>query len=860
MTRDLVLLAPRWLWLLAAVPALWAVLWFSLTDLALPQRILGATARSLLVAALALALARPAKQASETRACTVFAVDVSDSVTDAQLAAARDFVQEAIAARGPNDVRVVTFAAGARTVELGEKDQLPPLARHEKAGAATNPSAALRLAYALFPSNRLRRVVVLSDGNETEGDLAAEAERAKRMGVRLHAWPMPDANVRDVAVARLALPDQAKVGAPFEVRADIFSTHETDADLTLLQDEFPNPLEPHKKVHLRAGTTAVTFRSQVKQPGATNYRLSIAHADGGAGRPENDRAVATLEVRGKPRVLYLEGEARSAPYLRQALSRENIDVDVRGPEGVPRSARELEKYDLVLMSDVPAAFVGLDSMAAIETYVRDLGGGFVMAGGENSFGAGGFTGTRIEKLLPVRLDTEKRRDEPQLALVLVIDRSGSMSGEKMELAKEAAKATAEVLGPQDLLGVVAFDSQPTTVVRLQRASNRVRILSDISKIQAGGGTQILPALQEAYSQLGPAHAKVKHVILLTDGQAPDTGIPELVDEMVQNRITITGVGIGSGADRTMLTSIAERGGGRFYFTQDPQSIPKIFVKETSQVARSALVEDLIGVHIAKHVQMIDGVGIEHAPPLRGYVSTKPKPLSEVLLVSDYGEPLLARWRQGLGQAVAFTSDVKNRWASDWLHWPGYQKFWAQLVRSAMRHRAEETFAMTTDVSGGRAHVSLDAVTRGDKFATDLDVSAEIVDPEHPTEKRTITLEETAPGRYEADAPLDRFGSFLVRAVARQKGSTVGESLGSIANPYPREFLLAGIDEPRLSRAAQATGGYLRPEPARVYDAQGDEVRYHRELWSWALIAALALLVIDVALRRIRLFGYRVVGL
>src|SRR5262249_51018394 len=199
-------------------------------------------------------------------------------------------------------------------------------------------------------------------------------------------------------------------------------------------------------------------------------------------------------------------------------------------------------------------------------------------------------------------------------------------------------------------------------------------------------------MKEGDWERGRGGGKVKHVILLTDGQAAYEGIPELLDEMTQNRITVTGVGIGSGADRTMLTMIAERGGGRFYFTQDPQAIPKRFLKGTSQGARAAVAEDRIAVHVAKHVQMIDGVGLEHAPPLRGYVSTNPKPLSEVLLVSDYGEPLLARWRQGLGQAVAFTSDVKNRWASDWLHWSGYPKFWAQLVRSTMRHRAEETFA------------------------------------------------------------------------------------------------------------------------------------------------------------------------
>ncbi|HJZ87140.1 MAG TPA: VWA domain-containing protein, partial [Polyangia bacterium] len=383
--HGLTLLEPRWLLGLLALPVVWALLAAALTDLALPQRILSAAVRSLLLCALVLALARPARTGSVERVCTVFAVDVSDSVTDAQLAAAREFIQRAIAARGGNDVRVLTFAEDARALELPKPDVLPPLSRHTGAGAGTNLAAALRLSYALFPPDRLRRVVLLSDGNETAGDLLAEAERARRAGVRIHALPLPPAGVRDVAVARLRLPDQVKVGSPFDVRADIFSTHETDAELALYQDDFANPLEPRKKVHLRPGTTQVSFRSQVKQAGATNYRLAIAHADGGTGRPENDRVVATLEVRGKPRVLYIEGEPRSAQYLRQALERENIDVDVRGPDGVPHAARELEKYDLVVLSDVAQSYVGLDAMAALESYVRDLGGGFVMAGGESSF-------------------------------------------------------------------------------------------------------------------------------------------------------------------------------------------------------------------------------------------------------------------------------------------------------------------------------------------------------------------------------------------------------------------------------------------------------------------------------------------
>ena len=499
-------------------------------------------------------------------------------------------------------------------------------------------------------------------------------------------------------------------------------------------------------------------------------------------------------------------------------------------------------------------FVGPAQMAALEGYVRDLGGGFIMAGGENSFGAGGYTGSRLEKLLPVRFDTEKKRDQPGLALALVIDRSGSMTGEKLELAKEAAKATAELLGPDDLLGVIAFDSQPTSIVHLQRAANRVRIGSDIARLTAGGGTNILPALKEAYDQLDPARAKLKHVILLTDGQASYEGIRELCDEMAEHKITISAVAVGAEADKTLLTMIAERGGGRFYYTQSAQNIPKIFTKETTEVARNALVEEQVGVHVVKRAELLDGVGIESAPPLRGYVSTKPKPLSDVILVSDLGEPILARWRVGLGQTAAFTSDVKNRWAVNWLRWPGYGKFWAHLVRSTMRHATSgsgRSYELGTDVDPPRARVTVDAVGADDKFVSGLETTLQVIDPEHPGDKREFAMPETAPGHYAGEFTLGRYGTFLLRALHRSNGQLVAESTGALSLPYPREYLALPPDQGLLARVASTTGGRVSPTPEQLFDPAGERVTYHRELWPFCLWLAALLLLLDVAARRVR---------
>ncbi len=853
------LLRPHALWLLALLPLVGAALWASLVDLSPWQQRLSALLRMLFVAALALALARPSTIGERRAVATVLLVDVSASIGDRQLQAARSFVEEARRARHGDDVlELVTFGAHPRRVDLPpDGTPLPPdaLARHDVDGS--DLAAALALAYGLYPPGTLPRAVLVSDGNETEGDVAAEAAEAERRGVRVSTVSFPRAADDEVLVRSLSLPGDVKIGAPFTVTAEVYSSRAQPATLTLYRDEFINPLDGRKLVELAAGANVVKWKAEVAQAGFTTFKAVVSAAPKQKlfdTQPANNAAVASVAVRGKPRVLYVEGEPQAASYLRNALARENIDVDVRTSYGLPSSPRELSAYDLVLVSDVAQTFVGPAQMAALESYVRDLGGGFIMAGGENSFGAGGYTGSRLEKLLPVRFDTEKKRDQPGLALALVIDRSGSMTGEKLELAKDAAKATAELLGPDDLLGVIAFDSQPSSIVHLQRAANRVRIGSDISRLSAGGGTNILPALKEAYDQLDPARAKLKHVILLTDGQASYEGIRELCDEMAEHKITISAVGVGAEADKTLLTMIAERGGGRFYFTQSAQQIPKIFTKETTEVARNALVEEQVGVHVGKRAELLDGVGIETAPPLRGYVSTKPKPLSDVILTSDLGEPILARWRVGLGQAAAFTSDVKNRWAVNWLKWPGYAKFWAHLVRSTMRHATSgsgRSFELTADADPPRAHVVVDAVGADDKFVSGLTSTLSVIDPEHPADKRELPLYETAPGHYEGEFTMGRYGSFLLRATHKANGQVVAESTGALSLPYPREYLALPPDTALLQRVATATGGRVSPTAAQLFDAMGEKVTFHRELWPWSLWLAAALLILDVFARRVR---------
>jgi Ca-activated chloride channel family protein len=917
--RVLVIERPVALLLLAFLPLLLPALRTSLTDMSRLQLWAQLGMRGLLALFVTLALSQPALLGERTRLSTVALVDVSDSVSDAQLVQVGQRIDElrALSAQRGDDLHVVTFAGrpgvlpdprrwtGPTTVETLRR----PAGQRQAAQAwlrpdSSNLQAALQLSYGLHAPDTLRRAVLFSDGLQTEGDVTSEALSARRRGVRVGYFPLPAEAAAEVLVRELRLlsdsseATQIKVGAPFTLEGEIYSSVAQRVRATLFQSqtsgERENPGDGHRDLDLLAGRNLVRFRSQIDSAGVTSYRLQLAAVPGAGGAADglkdrfasNNQALLPLFARGRPRILYIEGENAAKSYLAQALTRENIEVETRGPYGLPSRAKDLLGFDLVLLSDVSATLVSQAQMTAIESYVRDFGGGFIMAGGENSFGSGGYQGTQLEKVLPVRFEQEKKRDQPSLALILAIDRSGSMSGRKLELAKDAARATAEMLGADDLIGVVAFDSQAMPLVRLQRAQNRVRISSDIARLTAGGGTQLLPPLQEAYQQLAAATAKIKHVILLTDGQAEYQGILELVNQMVAQKITVSTVGVGSGADQTLLTAIAENGGGRFYYTQDESSIPKIFTKETTQVARSALVEDRVRPVVAKFVELLDGVGIESAPALRGYVSTKAKPLSETILVSPQGEPLLVRWRQGLGQVVAFTSDVKNRWAVDWLRWPGYARFWAQLVRSSMRHDSKNRgpgYQLSAAAVPPYVQVRVDAISSDDRFVSGLDTQLEIFDN---TEGRatqsalggaggaaaastlqkgpilSLPLPQTAPGRYETEVYLPRTGAFMLRAVHRGAasgggpGPVVAESWGTLSLSYSREYLALPPDQDLLDRIAQTTFGARYDSADAALSRGGETLRYLRPLWLYLVGAAIAALLLDVLLRRVRLFGYR----
>ncbi|MBV1859385.1 MAG: VWA domain-containing protein [Nannocystaceae bacterium] len=880
-----VLAKPEALWLMpaAVLPYLILVLRRSLVDVPGPQVIVQLLARLAVLMAVATALAQPSLRSPIRGKTLVFAIDLSDSIDDAQLAQARaqlaqglaQLKSEAAADVDPEDrtrVAVVTYAERAEVHTLDVETSVERLlARPESGTLGSDHASALRLAAALVDPQTEGRIVLLTDGGGSlaeREDLSAATAELQARGVSVHVRRFEPAARGDVLVEAVHLPAQMRLGETFNVAVDVFSTDAGTVRLALTRNGVANPLQPFIDVELRGGPQQLTLEARVTEPGPVVFEAALdpASLEGPDNRRAgNDAAAVAGEVRGRPKIL-LAGSGGNSP-LAAALRSDHLDVTITGGSGVPETFDAMRSFDLVMFSDLAAGSVSTASKQALKQYVVEHGGGFIMVGGDQSFGMGGWGRGIVGEILPVRFEGERQREQPKLALVLVIDKSGSMSSEdKLDLVKEASRATARTLDPSDEIGVIAFDSRPHNLVRLQPAANRIRISSDIRRLTSGGGTNALPALREAYLQLAGSNALVKHVILLSDGQSPENGISALLGDMRDADITVSSVGVGAGAGKDLLRRVARRGRGRFYYSHDGTDVPRIFSRETREVTRNAAKELALYPRVSKNVQALRGIDFSGAPGLRGLVPVKAKAMTETLLRTHQGDPLLVRGRRGLGRTAAFASDAKARWAAAWLPWSGFAKLWSQLARDTMRQGASllggASIAVTPSGEGGYA-VSVDvAAVRG--FANDLQGELEVLDPSKadndPTRIVSVPLRLSAPGRYVADVGAVKAGQRLVKAqlydVSQEPRRLAAEALSQVSVPYPTELLPSAAGDASYVSSLQvtSTAGSL----ASVVEDPGEPGGRERQkpLWPWVLAGlVLPLLIFDLLLRRIS-FGSR----
>jgi uncharacterized membrane protein/uncharacterized protein YegL len=622
----------------------------------------------------------------------------------------------------------------------------------------------------------------------------------------------------------------------------VYSNFTTTADI-----EIKNGAEvlAKRSVALKEGLNRVAFETSVKDD-TGGIILDATAKIAGDVLPANNMFRQATAVLGKPRILYVEGYAPSAKYLTDALTTEGFQVDLKTAKEVPATAEALDAFDAVILSDVERRSLTPAQMKAIAVYLGDLGGGFIVAGGENTYGKDGYSKSMLEEVLPVTFDTEKERQT--LSMVVVLDRSGSMAGAKMELAKEATKAPLTQLREDDRFGVLTFDYNFQWALEVQEVKKPDSMRDTISRIVATGNTNIFPALREAYEKLKTVPGETKHIILLSDGQTPADDFRGLATQMAKDKITVSTVAVTAASDRVLMENIATWGGGRSYYVDNPASVPQIFAEETELATGKSIHEDE-SYHpvVKKTVEAFKGIDFDTAPELKGYVATKAKPTSELLLATPGDRPLLARWQYALGKSAVFASDVKDRWAVDWLQWKGYSKFWAQLVRETMRRQDNDEFDLQIQRDGDEALVSINAIEKDGRFKNTLQPQLRMLNPAQVASN--INVPQVGPGSYETRVSLPDDGTYVFRTA----GVNTGGPSRTLAYSYPEEYHFYPPDLDRLRSISSQTGGKFQPEGPEIFETNGETASYHRPLWPWLAAMALLMYVVDVFLRRLRLF-------
>jgi len=581
-------------------------------------------------------------------------------------------------------------------------------------------------------------------------------------------------------------------------------------------------------------TQAVDFDVEMTTPGASRWSVELLPS---ADHFQiNNLSACTVQVRGKPRLLVVHAEPRDMRMVTRAISEQGMECEVRGKLGVPEQLEDLLAFDAVVLADLPATALTPAQMEMLKHYVLDYGGGLAMLGSENSFGLGGYFKTPVEEVLPLVSRFEKEKEKPSLAMVLVIDKSGSMQGLPIELARQAATAAVELLSGRDMIGVIGFDGAPQIVSELRSAADVDAIQSAIDSLEAGGGTYLYPAMVEARNILEEAPAKIRHMIILSDGYTQPADHQSLAQEAADAGITVSTVALGA-ADKELLSSIAEIGHGRYYETDDPSNVPQIFTKETMQASKSAIKEDIYHLVQTGDHPILSGFQEADLPFVLGYVMTEAKPTSQLLLATETGDPLLAVGRYGLGTGMAYTSDLTERWGGEWLSWDGCGKFWAQALRGILRKSDAAGISVQEEVRDGTWIVTVDRVA--DDAMPLNGVHWDSMSTNESGRQSPVALREIGIGRYRAEIPLGNASRLTLRLLDRDFSKL---KVLDWQRAYPAEYSLSQKTTPALESLAQfpATGVHADLVP---------EVRRH-SLAPQAYFFALTMLLAGILLRRV----------
>jgi uncharacterized membrane protein len=855
-------------WWLVGCILLVPIIWLArrnLAGLGPVRRVLATVLRCLVIFILIALLARPVLTRTSERLTVLTVIDRSQSIPLELQQKSLDYLAKALENKAPQDqLAVVDIAEAASISKLPSGDTAIRQRNTTLNGQQSKLADGIQMAMAIAPPDTAVRILFVSEGNETAGDLKEAARTAAANNIPIDVLPLRYQYDNEVVFKRLAAPTRARSSQTISLRFILNSTIETRGRLQLNLNDEPVDLDPGSPeitapIELQPGTNVKTISLPVGTRGIHEFEVVYIPDDPNQDRiSQNNLASAITTVAGPGHVLIVDTDGSTGQALEKALADSSIDVRYLLAAEFPDNLARLMDTDAIILVNTDCASFTYQQQEMLKRYVTDLGGGLIMVGGPQSFGAGGWIGSPLAEVLPVDLDPPQKKQLPKGALVLIMHACEMPQGNYW--GKLVASAAVKTLSRLDLAGILAYGWQGSGnwVYPFSPVGDKEGILSAIQQMTMGDMTSLHAHLQQAYNVLKDCDAAQKHVIIITDGDPQDPST-QLLNQCQQAGITCTTVGIfpHNTNDLQRLIRVAQLTGGRFYDVKDPQQLPQIFIKEAQVVRRALIIEETFTPAITYSLSDITKGLPAVLPNLDGYVVTGPKGgLNQVILSSHQADPILAICQAGLGRCAAFTASVDSRWASNWLQWSGFERFWEQTVRWAGKPAQSTDLEVFTDIQGRQVTVNVEAVDSEGQFTQLAGLDGQVITPDVSTDAFELT--QVGPGQYSGQFQAKAPGSYIVNLRYRKFGQDSQTQLAeaAVSIPFAPEFRDLTDNAPLLTQISEISGGRILssdPNKANLFDRAGlkfpeTQLPLIRPLiYIW-----LALFLLDVAVRRVLL--------
>jgi uncharacterized membrane protein len=868
---------PHWLILLPILLAL--VIWIgrkSLSGLAGFSKIAALVVRVIVVILLVCTMADPQWRRESKDVAVTAILDSSLSVPTQLQGRVADFFEAAAKKR-----ELETDRLGVVTVGRDALVQSLPSSRTDRiertfpgAQDATNLAEAIKLGLAIRPRDAAYRLVLASDGLETVGSLLQAAQAAKALGVPIDVIPLQFSHDDEVVFDSLTAPATAREGETVNLRMFLTSTKASRGRINVLLNGEPIDLNGDDPgfgvpVTLQPGLNPFTQQVQVPRSGPQKFEAFFEPESQG-GRPvgdalaQNNRAASVTFVSGEGRILVLGDNPDEFTPLKRALEESKLKVEQRPGDQLPATLTELNAYDAIILVNQPAFSFSNAQQENLKQYVHDSGGGLVMIGGPNTFGAGAWIGSPLEDALPVKLDPPSKRQMPKGALVLIIHSVEIPEG--VYWGKRVSEAAVNALSRLDLIGINEFTGMGGTqwVYPLSPRGDGTLVKRAIQNLTFGDMPDFAPSFELTFQALSRSDAGQKHCIVISDGDPSHPG-NAMLQKFVNAGITISTVGMATHGPGTVsnLQSISSFTRGKHYQV-DPGAVgtlPQIFMKEAQTVRRSLIWEGapFTPTYLGIPSEPMRGIGTP-MPAISGYVVTAPREgLAQVILRGKEEDPILAQWQHGLGKTVVFTSDASTKWAASWVEWGQFRAFWEQHVRWAMRPGGAANVRVSTEKRGDETIIIADLLDKDGERLNFAQIRGRVALPDGTGQD--VELRQIGPGRYEGAIKTQQSGSYVMSlryaAPGKEEGDVMEGSIqASVSRPFADEFRLLEDNTALLEQVRVMTGGRTigtNPDQADLFSRVGIEMPVStRPIWLIVAILALSLFLVDVGVRRVRI--------